>query len=132
MYYENGTSQNLTLGNLTDSNASSSPVVASEDLAALKTFYIGKMYEDVEGGVSGLQTINGIQAERVDTNDNGNDKYWEYILYNNNIYKVTYNYDSNEGYAKDAIDVSLVEVDLSSFAEREIEPGYKILVTPIR
>lgn len=127
MYYENGTSQNLTLGSLTDGNTSSSPVVASGDLGVLKTFYMGNMEDDVGGS----QTIDGIYARWLYSIDDGVDTWWEYILYNNNIYKVTCNYDVVENHAEDVTDVSPVEVDLSRFGEREIETGFKILVTPI-
>ena len=79
VYHENGTSEGLEIGILTDSNGSSS--IATGDLGVLKTFYMGNSYEDVGDS----QTINGMSAEFLHDNNNGNDNYWEYILYNNNI-----------------------------------------------
>ena len=110
-------------------DASGSNNVATGDLEILKEFYIGNKYDDVAGN----QNINEKSAEWI-FDDEQNERGYQYIAYNKNLYKVTYERsyvnDGDWWYWENAIDVVLVNIDLNSFGEREVVTGHTILVTP--
>ena len=126
-YYENNASENLTLGYLYD-DGKNNIISSTDDLDKLKTFYIGNDNPVVGGS---QEDISGNKATFLFQNEKN-----EYILYNNKVYKITYDGEKiqtpfGETWMRTkATNVLLVgEVNLSNFDEIEID-GTTVLCTP--
>ena len=117
LYYGNGTSETLTLGNLSDDD--NTTVVASDESTKLYEFYKTKNFEFVKT----TQSIDGKNSEYIFSNF---EAYCDYVLYNGKMYKVSY---ESTNITVTSVELASGNIDLNTFGEYTID-GKKVLVTP--
>ena len=117
LYYGNGISETLTLGNL--SNDDNTTVVASDESTKLYEFYKTKNFEFVET----TQSIDGKNSEYIFSNF---EAYCDYVLYNGKMYKVSY---ESTNITVTSVELASGNFDSNTFGEYTID-GKKVLVTP--
>ena len=123
LYYENNTSENLSLGNLTDSNASSTPVAKTDESTKL-TEYFSK-------GPDVIWNSENASFQNVAPVTDATDKLkymtggqgCDIVQYRDSLYIITY---VDEPWSATA---TMINIDLTKFGEQTIE-GKKVLVTP--
>ena len=122
VYYGNGTSENLILGSLTDSDDSNNTPVAKTDDSSKLTEYFSKG-PDVFAGPGSFQNVAPITdaAEKLKF-ITGRDDY-VIVQYGNSLYKISIVKDPWSATA------TMVDIDLTKFGEQSID-GIKVLVTP--
>ena len=119
-YYGKVTSENLTLGSLTDSNDSSStPVAKTDESAKLQAYFLKGEFWDNDN-----QTFKNIEPI-MDATDKlkicGIIGGCTIVQYGESLYKLST--------AGETLNVSMLDIDLTKFGEQTID-GQKVLVTP--
>ena len=116
VYYGNGTSETLTLGNLTDDNDSSSTPVASTDESE-------KIYNAVKDKTL-QEIVAGVNIDGITTNFMGASGTDAIVEYNNQVYVVSLNLSD-----RIVSTVAKANADLTKFGIQEIA-GNNYLITP--
>lgn len=117
VYYGNSISDNLTLGNIVDTNS-----VESNDLAKLINYFVNKGFDEIEWDMNKgdlLELDDGTVVTYIDYSEKNE---YDYIQYNDKIYALICGETSYVG-------VQETSVDLSTVGEKELDDGIKILVT---
>ena len=121
IYYENNTTDELILGNLSDSITISNPSNPTGDNTDYSTllynYYKDMDYQQIEG----VNTIDGTDATWITRSSGGND----YVEYKGGIYKVVY---ADTDAVKEIVKIN-ANVDFTRFGVYQIEEN-NILITP--
>ena len=127
VYYGNGTSENLILGSLTDSDDSNNTPVAKTDDSSKLTEYFSKG-PDVFAGPGSFQNVAPI-TDATEKLKYITEKYitegecYLIVQYGDSLYKISIVEDPWSATA------TMMDIDLTKFGEQSID-GKKVLVTP--
>lgn len=118
IYYGNKTSENVTLGNLTD-NSNDTPVASTDESEKLYNVFKDKTPMEIVNGIN----IDGIETNFITPSESENDAF---IEYNNNVYIVSL---SGSGTVSTVTLANNIDFDLNTFGVYEVG-GVNVLVTP--
>ena len=118
VYYGNDTSENSTLGSLTDSSTSDAKTDESAKLQAY--FSKEEIWDDDNKTFKNIDPINDA-ADKL--KDCGGGEDWTIVQYGEALYKVSFESETGN------VSVSMIDIDLTKFGEYTID-GEKVLVTP--
>ncbi len=127
VYYGNGTSENLILGSLTDSDDSNNtPVAKTDDLSKLQEYFSkGPSVFNKNGSFQNVAPITDATEKLKNITGGEEDEGEGYLIvqYGDSLYKISIVEDPWSATA------TMMDIDLTKFGEQEIY-GKKVLVTP--